>query len=881
MGFKDAMTNINTLYRAAKFRDPHKMKAYSEAINQLLDSDPAGYLANVEYIISSDYGLATLKSFRENYKMPLVGYRLIREATEHILEKTKNSEIVDSKPYEQLHQEADEMIIKHQRLMAMYEAYEYESSTDEFLEQFYKGPENAYGLVNRHGLIIIPDLLLEAVYPTESTRGNSGNLLDDIITIVESSIVFSSPETIQWVVEASKDLPEKDQEKFQGITEKSLEGIIKSKRLKNAILHKESVMMEDDTILLEYTEDEIESIEKLITFKEYLVTALESVELIEEAQSDVYEAYDELDGLIPEEEACADVAAFLPGPGNKVIEEEATSHKAKGTMPTYLRKHHAMGYGEDEPEKKPKEPKEDDTDLSTSIEDYRRSDISPKNSSNDDSSDGDKKHTTNNYYTNYWNDHSSKITDNSSRHDNRVTDNSVRSDNRDSSTKTDNSVNTNSKNKNSKINDKDDVKKESAPWELNIPGVPDYLTETIDTPIATEDDGYLVLVERGSEDDIAIDKILKKMKSLRKEIMDIIKPAIKEAVKKDNKGKGILASRVQHPMISGFFGDGNGGTFTDLLMKRTIAKNLNTLESNSGKTWNEVCIMIKVEISSTTSSNENQCFNLYRKTIESSLQDLVNRGIISFRKEYVVVVSLTYAHYSIYINKDYLKKGIDLKSLLSTNFSEEALDDSYEGEPYGERESQDQEIEDGMVDDPLKPKSDHPIRDRLQDADRVISRGGAATKKKVNDAINVGKVAVKPIKRTSGWINNLVNRFRDAKETKVKEDLADPRARSNLYSAIKKCILGGALFKAGILTNPIFMFLAITRKIGKKGKESRIRNEMVGELKQELEILDVKIQDADRAGDNAAKYKMMRFKTELEKKLIRVGGGKSAVARAI
>ena len=42
-----------------------------------------------------------------------------------------------------------------------------------------------------------------------------------------------------------------------------------------------------------------------------------------------------------------------------------------------------------------------------------------------------------------------------------------------------------------------------------------------------------------------------------------------------------------------------------------------------------------------------------------------------------------------------------------------------------------------------------------------------------------------------------------------------------------------------------------------------------------LEILDEKIRDADYKGDKAEKYKLMRFKNELNKKLIRVGGNRS------
>lgn len=182
--------------------------------------------------------------------------------------------------------------------------------------------------------------------------------------------------------------------------------------------------------------------------------------------------------------------------------------------------------------------------------------------------------------------------------------------------------------------------------------------------------------------------------------------------------------------------------------------------------------------------------------------------------------------------------------------------------------------------DPERPTSDHPIKDTIQDIDRVLTKKGAAAKKKVNDAINVGRVITKPVKRTIGWIDNIINRLKDANETKVKEELADPHRRNALFKAIRTAIGAGALYKAGLLLNPIFLFLAVANTAGKRRKDTRLRSEVIGQLKAELEVTEEKIRDADRAGDNSAKYKLMRFKTELEKKLVRVSGGRE-IARII
>ena len=179
--------------------------------------------------------------------------------------------------------------------------------------------------------------------------------------------------------------------------------------------------------------------------------------------------------------------------------------------------------------------------------------------------------------------------------------------------------------------------------------------------------------------------------------------------------------------------------------------------------------------------------------------------------------------------------------------------------------------------DDMKPKSDHPVRDALMDIDRATTKTQQKAKKAVQNLQNAGRAAMKPVNRTKQWIGNMVSQWKDADETNIKEKLADPHSRRNLYTAIKTAIEAGALWKAGILFNPLFLFLAITRKVGQHKREYRIRNEMIGELKTEMNIIQEKIGDAERAGDNKAKYELMRLKNELNKKLMRVAGNTTGV----
>ena len=172
--------------------------------------------------------------------------------------------------------------------------------------------------------------------------------------------------------------------------------------------------------------------------------------------------------------------------------------------------------------------------------------------------------------------------------------------------------------------------------------------------------------------------------------------------------------------------------------------------------------------------------------------------------------------------------------------------------------------------DDNKPTTD--FQDRLVDFDRVLAQGGQKVKQVVQKVSNVGRIFIKPAKRTTMWINNMVNKWKDSNENRVKEKMTDPHQRGTLFKAIRFSVITGSLFKAKLLFNPIFLGLALIKKLGDKKNSFRLRNEIIGEIKAELEVIEEKINDAGRNGDNKAKYQLIRFRNELKKKLVRVGG---------
>ena len=213
-----------------------------------------------------------------------------------------------------------------------------------------------------------------------------------------------------------------------------------------------------------------------------------------------------------------------------------------------------------------------------------------------------------------------------------------------------------------------------------------------------------------------------------------------------------------------------------------------------------------------------------------------------------------------------------LKAVFDNSATDKILREYY-NQKYGEEYVESVMTEEVGDADDMKPESDHPVKDIAMDIDRKTAKMHQKAKKAVQDTMNAGRAIAKPINRTKDWISNMVVSWRDADETKVKERMADPQQRKGLLNAIRKAIRIGALAKAGLLFNPIILFLTVTKKIGDNKKSYRIRNEMIGELKTEMEVIAEKIKDADAAGDKNAKYKLMRFKNEINKKLLRVGGG--------
>ena len=269
-------------------------------------------------------------------------------------------------------------------------------------------------------------------------------------------------------------------------------------------------------------------------------------------------------------------------------------------------------------------------------------------------------------------------------------------------------------------------------------------------------------------------------------------------------------------------------------------------------------------------SSGSSVYNYYNYTYTNSL----NKNRDSFNRSSTDNHSRYDSHNVSKVNDDH-STGKHINSHNNTGDHDE---DEEEVPKYHKLESAPWELNASFTEDvgdadDNRPTDDTPVRNVLLDVDRKAQKGVAKVKKTANDLTQTYKAATKGIKRGKDWINKTIAQWKDADQREIKERLADPEARHNIFALISDLIKNGSYLKAGLLLNPIILGLYGMKKLWGKKSEGRLRAEMIGELKAEIGVIDEKIADARKKGDDKAKYQLMRFKNEIQKKLVRVGGG--------
>ena len=865
------MKDIKSLYLTAKISGRRQdITSYTEAVHDLLEHHPTEFISNLEYIISSDMNISTLNEFVNKYGLSIPVCNLFIESLNDCIEKCESRQL-SSSLYKEALDYFKEFKDHHSNCFNMFKYYAGDNLHDyiptyySFNEKGIQGRRLPAGMIKTFGEAAIPDMIISA---------ESMDACEQLFEYLNKGNTISDPTVCQWITECINDINVPLEElSLSNIHDRSLGSIVKSIQSRSNSVIREAAIMGNDDSVIEYTESDINSIRDLISFKEYQLTCLESVNDIIKLQNEIYSLYEEFDGLINEDDSV-----------NIEIDESLrhvnTRNKYTGDAPGYLSNNHNLRYGEDD--------SIDKKDDEKSLEDYRRPSASDDNEpepsypdndpepEEDDDLEKDKRAINNYYYYTYTNslnknsnsfnrsntdDHSTNKGDNRGN----VNDNHSSGDNR-------GNVNDNHSSGDNRGNVNNYKKESSKPWELDIFGTKVYneaaaiLSEGIldifknrknETPKTSEQHNEKYINVSSSD----FDTIELRLKSLESKFRNKIEPICNKYPAYAMRTTGIddwlkwYGARWLHEVFGECVKIIDGKIDTPQAEFGVIGADtytfFNMLKNDDPNEYQRIASMYDLESRFEMVDvqwGEKLCG--YDKTLNEITDDITS----IIKNEFPMIIDYDYTGdndsgpvYSGRISHQYIYDGIVPSDILTLN---EAVGDA----------------------DDMKPESDHPVRETLQDVDRKLLKVQQGAKKKVQSVMNAGRTFMKPAKRTHQWVTKLVNDWKDNDENKIKEKLADPTARKNIFNAIAWSIKTGSFLKAGLLLNPIFLFLTITKNVGKNKKEFRLRNEMIGELKTELKVIDEKIKDADYNHDNQAKYKLMRLKNEIEKKLARVGG---------
>lgn len=161
--------------------------------------------------------------------------------------------------------------------------------------------------------------------------------------------------------------------------------------------------------------------------------------------------------------------------------------------------------------------------------------------------------------------------------------------------------------------------------------------------------------------------------------------------------------------------------------------------------------------------------------------------------------------------------------------------------------------------------------------------------------------AMEAYKKSSGVIQKAERKvYKAYKKYKIQEDKVDSQAQK-VVNWMKKLVVGDkrkeviegktytplTLLKRLLITLGVFSVshvaaacMLIVRFALSKELTRRERMKVVSDLEVELELLNEKIEDARAAGDNKAKYEMMRSRAELQKAIKKIKYGMEASSKA-
>lgn len=213
------------------------------------------------------------------------------------------------------------------------------------------------------------------------------------------------------------------------------------------------------------------------------------------------------------------------------------------------------------------------------------------------------------------------------------------------------------------------------------------------------------------------------------------------------------------------------------------------------------------------------------------------------------------------------KKREEAKRRQTEKYASMDIDD----ETFSEK-SDDDEIS-GMPLPPDKPNVFRRIQNRALDKNVSFKRKWSEKRRTAQDARNAGKAVAKIPMNVTDSIKKRVDEWDTYDDDRRKAYIIKPGTRKKYFRALRLCIMHYGAFAINPVLNIV---LFICQKLS-KGKNVRIRNELIRELEAEIKVTEEKIEDAKANGDNKQKYALIRIKDKLTAEVVRIRANSSAV----
>ena len=850
------MEDIKKLYQEAKAygaihsKSNSVLRNYMEAVDRIASNSPKEYISNLEYIISSSYGANTFSSFLEKHKVPLSYIPKIKNVIKKLKNKNEDNKLSDT--YSDMISVMESYENKYSNCMDMAIYFE-DCLDDRYLEAYYTNfPKlsnknvNISKFLERYGNGCIADMI---VY-TEANKALLENVYDQM---VDKKKKLSNN---QWIKDSLKDFSYVDNEILDVFTKESLEYQVNQSLENNEQAFRESVMM-GMQMVSPFTESDVRNMEDYILYQEYKLCGAKNESERTIIMESINRTKKALEPLMIEEDVADSVIPMLP---NARISKPILSKQFASVLAMESSFTEATKYPEQKRSRFNKKPRSG-SEVIQYIEDVDNDKFKEwffktpagsklnKKTFNFKSLVDDEQNIDSVGYV-FKNEIVAIATINNAR----------------SKTNKVNICAVHPRHKGCLVNL---FRLIDSRWisdttvELNKSTQKEFVD-------AFQSIGYEITLERGQ---VVTLSRKKKTKGTAKTESVSFTEALSSNTRNKKTGKAPGYLKNNHDLS---YGEDDDTDDSDDVGDDIFGDHIDDTpkEKKTSKTEPEPYQYDDIDDDSPDNaekdkpaSGANYYYYNYNYTNSNNTSSKSHNDYSthtshdSHDKKYHTINNT---------NSNNVTKTVDSHNQKNDNSTNKRV----HSHDYGDHHEESVQLyheEVGDADD-NKPESDNPIRDTMMDIDQKVSEGIGSLKRGAGKVRQTARAVTKPFKRVLNFIDAQIEKWRDSNENDIKEQLADPHQSNSLIKAFKSAVKYGAIYKAGLLLNPIFIFLAAAKHLDSRNNKFRIRNEMIGELKTELQVLEEKIKDADANKDRKAKYQMMRLKNELTKKLIRVGG---------